>query len=210
MNDSNSSVPSGHGSSSSRKTSTSLLGRARTGDPASWERLVTLYAPMAYQWCRRRGLHEPDAADIVQDVFQAVAAHLDQFDDRRHSSFRAWLRTITENKIRDHFRRKNAADDAVGGTEAQRRLTQVPAPSLTESSVADEAWDDGFLHRAVELVRAEFEEKTWQAFWRTAIDGRSPADVGAELAMSSGAVRVAKFRVLKRLHDVIGDLPQGV
>ena len=26
--------------------------------------------------------------------------------------------------------------------------------------------------RAVELVRGEFEERTWQAFWRVAVDGR--------------------------------------
>jgi RNA polymerase sigma-70 factor (ECF subfamily) len=51
----------------------------------------------------------------------------------------------------------------------------------------------------------EFEERTWQAFWRTAVDGRSAADVGAELGMTPGAVRVAKSRVLHRLREELGD-----
>ena len=46
----------------------------------------------------------------------------------------------------------------------------------------------------------------WQSFWRTAIDGRTPGEVGAELSMSAGAVRVAKCRVLKRLREELGDL----
>jgi RNA polymerase sigma-70 factor (ECF subfamily) len=55
------------------------------------------------------------------------------------------------------------------------------------------------------LIRGEFSERTWQAFWRTAVEGRAAKDVGAELAMSPGAVRVAKSRVLHRLREELGD-----
>jgi RNA polymerase sigma-70 factor (ECF subfamily) len=56
------------------------------------------------------------------------------------------------------------------------------------------------------MIRSEFEERTWQAFWRTAVDGLTAADVGAELHMKSGAVRVAKCRVLQRLREELGDI----
>jgi RNA polymerase sigma-70 factor (ECF subfamily) len=181
-----------------------LLGRAREGDAAAWERLSTLYAPLVFYWCRSRGLRDADAADLVQDVFQAVATHLGPFRKQQASdTFRGWLRTITENKIRDHFRRTGHEAEAVGGTEAQHRLAQVPAPSGLGSAASAADWDRRFYRRALDAVRPQFEERTWQAFWRTAVEGRSPVDVAAELAMSAGAVRVAKCRVLKRLREVL-------
>jgi RNA polymerase sigma-70 factor (ECF subfamily) len=193
-------------SPSSLSTSRSLLRLARAGDATAWGRLSTLYAPLVFHWCRLRGLREADAADVTQDVFQAVATHLGPFRKHEHGdTFRGWLRTITENKIRDHFRRTGHEAEAVGGTEVQHRLAQVPAPSALGGEVSDEDWDGEFLRRALDVVRPDFEERTWQAFWRTVVDGQQPVDVAVELTMSAGAVRVAKCRVLKRLRDVIGE-----
>ena len=110
-------------------TSKSLLGRAREGDATAWDRLSLLYAPLVFHWCRHRGLREADAADIVQEVFQAVAAHLGPFRKQEASdTFRGWLRTITENKIRDHFRRMAHETEAIGGTDAQHRLAHRSLP----------------------------------------------------------------------------------
>jgi RNA polymerase sigma-70 factor (ECF subfamily) len=58
----------------------------------------------------------------------------------------------------------------------------------------------------VELVRGEFEERTWQAFWLTTIDGRAPAALADELGMTSAAIRQAKSRVLRRLKQEMGEL----
>jgi RNA polymerase sigma-70 factor (ECF subfamily) len=55
----------------------------------------------------------------------------------------------------------------------------------------------------MERVRHEFHKATWQAFWGTAVDGRPAAEVGAELKMSTGAVYVAKSRVLARLREEV-------
>ena len=60
--------------------------------------------------------------------------------------------------------------------------------------------------RVLEAVRGEFEGRTWQAFLRTAVEGRPPKEVGPELGMSQGAVRVAKSRVLRRLREELGAL----
>jgi RNA polymerase sigma-70 factor (ECF subfamily) len=64
----------------------------------------------------------------------------------------------------------------------------------------------GLYHRALELVRGEFEERTWQMFWQTVVDGRTPADVAADLGVSAAAVRQAKSRVLRRLKEEAGDV----
>jgi RNA polymerase sigma-70 factor (ECF subfamily) len=188
-------------------TSTGLLARARRGDSRAWDRLSLLYTPLMFHWCQRRGLRSADAADVVQEVFQAVAENLGRFRKREETdTFRGWLRTITENKIRDHFRKTAHEVDAAGGTDALHRLAQVPAPSDPESVAAAADWDGQFLRVALDLARQEFEERTWLAFWRTAVEGRPPREVGPELAMTQGAVRVAKSRVLRRLREELGDL----
>ena len=196
--------------SSSTSTHRSLLQRARGRDPAAWERMVALYGPLVLGWCRGWGLREEDAADVFQEVFQAVAAHLGSFRrDRSGDTFRGWLRTITRNKVTDLHRRQDREPAAAGGSEARVRLAQVPQATPAEGSAEDDGAVRGLLHRALEMIRGEFEPRTWEAFWQTAVEGRAAADVGAELGMSPGAVRVAKSRVLHRLRAELGELPGG-
>jgi RNA polymerase sigma-70 factor (ECF subfamily) len=192
----------------STATSRSLLERIKADEPAAWDQLVTLYAPLVFHWCRRWDLQEQDAADVCQEVFQAVASHVAEFrKERKGDTFRGWLRTITQNKVRDHFRRLDREPGAVGGTDAQARLAQLPAPAEPDSgsAVPDHA-ERGLFFRLLESIRAEFEERTWQAFWRTAVAGQMPRDVAVDLGMTPGAVRVAKSRVLHRLREELGDL----
>jgi len=59
-------------------------------------------------------------------------------------------------------------------------------------------------------VRREFHENTWQAFWQTAVEGRSVKQVAERLKMSAGSIYVAKSRILTRIKERIeeaeGDL----
>jgi RNA polymerase sigma-70 factor (ECF subfamily) len=55
--------------------------------------------------------------------------------------------------------------------------------------------------RLLGLVRADFADKTWEAFRRFALEGRPTAAVAAELGVSENAVLLAKSRVLRRLKD---------
>ena len=72
--------------------------------------------------------------------------------------------------------------------------------------LADDS-EGALFRQCCERVRAEFHENTWQAFWCTAVDGRSAGEVAAELGMSPVGVRVAKSRVLLRLREELGDHP---
>src|SRR6185369_9242571 len=177
-------------------------------DPAAWSRLVTLYAPLVAYWCRQSNVAENDVADVIQDVFRSVASNIAKFrSDFPGSTFRGWLRIITRRKVVDLFRARSQLPEAVGGTEAHQRFGQIPSP-IAESgdSVSEPAAERALLLRAVERIRDEFEEHTWQAFWRTAIDDLPAAEVAGELAMTAGAVRVAKCRVLHRLREELGEL----
>lgn len=190
----------------SQSTSTSLIQRVKSRDPAAWQRLVTLYGPMVYDWSRQTGLQSSDAADVVQDVFQSVSSGLANFQHGGAGhTFRGWLWTITRNKICDHQRRRAKGPDAVGGTDAYARLQGLPE-ELSESSAGPLGLGNrGLVQRALEMVRAEFEERTWQAFWNVTIDEQRPADVAAELGMGVGAVYMAKSRVLRRLREELAE-----
>ncbi len=203
-------------------TSMTLLARIRDRDGSAWDRLVTLYAPMVYHWCRRARLQEHDAEDVFQEVFESVLKHIQGFSkENARDSFRSWLFTITRNKIRDHFRRAAREPRGEGGTEALRRFSQLEAPPDCSEGLLDtetpsnrtglEELEDGsdierdLYLRALGMIEGEFREQSWKAFWRTAVDEQPAPAVAEELGMTAGAVRVAKSRVLRRLREEIGD-----
>src|SRR5262245_1683818 len=89
------------------RTPANLLERLRQPNAAeAWERLVLLYTPLIYAQARQAGLQEPDAADLVQDVFVTLVQALPGFIYDSRKSFRNWLRTITLNKLRERRRKR--------------------------------------------------------------------------------------------------------
>ena len=54
---------------SAAATSRSLLAQVRANDSDAWDRLVGLYAPFVFQYCRQARLPAEDAADVFQEVF---------------------------------------------------------------------------------------------------------------------------------------------
>jgi RNA polymerase sigma-70 factor (ECF subfamily) len=183
------------------------LARVQADEPDAWDRCVQLYAPLVLHWCRSRGLQDPNVADVFQEVFRAVVANVQRFrKEQPGDTFRGWLRRITQNKVRDHFRRRDGEAQGVGGSSARDRLAQLPWPQPPGDDLgSDDAAERALVGRALALIRDEFEERTWRAFWRTAVEGRAAKDVATDLGMSAGAVRVAKSRVLHRLREELGD-----
>ena len=188
-------------------TSMTLVGRLRLQDPSAWRQLAELYGPLVYTWVRISGLNEHDAADVVQEVFAAVHASLDRFRKEQPADrFRDWLWTITRRRTCDHLRKLGKQAVAKGGSDAYQQLQEFPEeiPSADDPQTASAEAE--LVRRALELVRSEFEDRTWQACLQTAVDGRNPADVAADLSMSVGALYVARSRVLKRLRQELGDV----
>lgn len=187
--------------------SLTLLNRIRVRQPDAWERLIGLFGPVVYGWCRQAGVARDDASDLVQEVFAAVAFHIDGFHrDQPGDSFSAWLSTITRNIIRDHFRARRGRPTAQGGTDAQKRFQQVP--ELSESVQASDSQNASrqILPIGLELVRAEFDSHTWEAFHRAVIQRQPPARIALELGMNIQAVYQAKSRVLRRLRQELNGL----
>jgi RNA polymerase sigma-70 factor, ECF subfamily len=199
----------------SLSTSRSLLVRVRNDEEDAWTRLVDLYTPLVCYWCRQNGLAEQDLPDVAQEIFQAVARNIERFrDDGPNSTFRGWLRTVTRSKVADLFRRKGKEPDAAGGTDAQFRFNQLvdkhsPAAQDDDDSAGLSEERRVLFRQALELIQRDFEERTWNAFWKVAVEGRPTADVAEELNMKPGTVRVSRCRVLGRLREEFGDLIDG-
>jgi RNA polymerase sigma-70 factor (ECF subfamily) len=187
-------------------TPLSLLERLRANDGNAWQQLLRLYGPLVRYWCRRAGLRDEDAADVTQEVFAGVAAGFADFQrDRPGGSFRGWLRGITRIQLQAHFRRHQGRPQAEGGSDAWQKLQEVADPLAVPDADEQTAASQVYL-RALEQVRVYFEPQTWQAFWRSAVDGRKPAELADELGMTPAAIRQAKSRVLRRLKQELGDL----
>ena len=205
---------------STPSTSNSLLDRACEGESMAWQQIVQLYGPLVYSWARRTGLQSHDAADVTQETFAAVFAKLVRFDETRSgSTFRGWLWTITRNKAADWIRKRNGSATARGGSANVAILEQQAATASANDNSANEKLDSAtddesdrrdVIARAMACLRASIESQTWQAFWRTVVDGCSPDDVAEELGISRWAVYKARARVLQKLRTELRGLEDVV
>lgn len=192
------------------ETSRTLLMRLRQpDDAAAWSEFVERYGPRILAWCRRFHLQESDVSDATQEVLVKLVRALRTFDyDRSRGSFRGWLKTVTENTVRDLVGQWRRAILARGDTATRSQLAEVEDAAavreLTES--LDREYQLELLAEAERRVRARVKPNTWQAYWLTSIDGRSPADAAAELSMPVSEIYVAKSRVLKMLRECVESL----
>jgi RNA polymerase sigma-70 factor (ECF subfamily) len=164
---------------------------------------VRVYAPVVYGYARHHGLQDADAADLSQEVLRAVAGGVGRLKtDRPAGSFRAWLYSVAHHKLCDLLGRRRHGVQGTGDTAICQVLNDQPAP---EEDAA--LWRREFEQRAfawaAEQVRPQVQPVTWQAFWLSAVEGRSGKEVAEALGMSVAAVYLAKSRVVARLKEQI-------
>lgn len=188
-------------------TSLTLLQRARNNETGAWDRLVALYEPLVRHWCARAGLQAADAEDAAQDVFLLAVKNLADFRrDRPGDTFRGWLRAIARNALVDQLRRQARQPVGTGGTDANLQIHAMTDPNVQLPDEDSPEQIQALYRGALELVRGEFEERTWQMFWQTVAEDRPAAVVAEAFGVSSAAVRKARSRVLHRIKQEIGDV----
>ena len=125
--------------------------------------------------------------------------------DAPGASFRGWLWTDHQEQGPRLFPPPEGQGQRQGGTDAQQWLAQVPEqePGSTVSGAAD---DNRIELRAVELARAGVEERTWQAFWLVAVEGKEPALAAESLGITVQAVYGAIYRVRRKIRQELDGL----
>jgi RNA polymerase sigma factor (sigma-70 family) len=189
-------------------TRPSLLLRIRDAENhEAWQAFVLIYTPLIYNFCKKHGLQDADAADVAQEVMTAVARGIHRFDyDPQRGKFRSWLLTVTRNKFQNFLAKQQAqpvlAERTTLAIETHRQSAE------TEESEWDTEYYKRLFNWAADRIRHEFHESTWQAFWRATVDERDGKEVAESLGLSVGAVYVAKSRVVARLKEEIQAVDQ--
>ena len=181
-------------------TPPSLLERIRNpGEDGAWERFVALYTPFIFGLARKAGADREAAADVVQDVFLLLTRKMADFQYDAQGSFRAWLRTVVQNRLHEIRRRRR-----LPAVSADRHFDREESADV--ESIEEAEYRRHLLSRALEIMQRDFAPTTWKACWEHVVSGRTAFDVGAELGISEGAVYVAKCRVLQRLREELKGL----
>lgn len=198
-------------------TRLSLIGRLNNPqDHLAWSEFTSLYEPLLLRMFRSQGLQDADARDVCQQVLQAVARDVEQWQpDGKEQSFRRWLFQVARNRtlkfLESQRRQPRSGGAAVSsnpsqpdrGTNAGANLEQVPDPRESLSDFFEREFRQQLLVQSAEHIRGEFRESTWQAFWKTCVEGQSIPEVAKELGISVGSVYVARSRITARLKSEI-------
>ncbi|MEO1525983.1 MAG: sigma-70 family RNA polymerase sigma factor [Planctomycetota bacterium] len=171
-------------------------------DTQAWEQFCSIYEPLIHRFARRQGLQDADARELVQDVLISVAKSVkDWRADPSKGRFRAWLFRIARNRLIDHVR-KRRPDRASGLTEEFAEIGNALSRDSIEATLENEHRRELF-RAAAALVREEVQPSTWEAFWKTYVDGLTSEETAHDLGITVGAVYIARSRVLHRLRQHI-------
>lgn len=195
---------------SDTSTSITLLLRVQEiEDSEAWDRFVERYAPQVFAWCRRHKLQDSDAEDVTQEVLTKLVRAMRSFAyDSSRGSFRGWLKTVTQNAIRDLIAECRKQGRGAGDTSNAKALEQLcdeTASAELEQRIAAQ-YERELLEEAGVHVQARVKPATWSAYRMTAVEQQTPAEAASALNMPVSEVYVAKSRVIKMLREQVAKL----
>jgi len=186
-------------------TSVTLMQRLCShGDDESWQRFVELYAPLIRGWLGHYSVSAEDAEDLSQEVMAVVVRELPNFrHNQQPGAFRNWLRVVAVNQLRALWRSRRGEAAVTGNSDMAQMLEQLADPSSSLSQYWNQQHDRHVTSQIMEVIRPQYEAKTWKAFRLVALEGKKPAAVAAELGMSVNSVLLAKSRIINRLRNEV-------
>jgi len=134
---------------SETETSDSLLQRLQLSpaDQTAGAEFVRRYGSRIHDWCRRWGLQESDAQDVVQNVLLKLTRAMQAFQYDPSQRFRTWLETVTQNARQDFARGRRPT--VVGDLSAEDPLPSLAARDDLELGV-QAAYGQELFDRAME------------------------------------------------------------
>lgn len=190
-------------------TRVTLLRQIRDSrDEIAWCSFVDLYTPLIYRYCRRHRLQDADARNVVQEVFSRVSRAIRTFEyDPERGQFRSWLGLVTHQQMLRYVEKENSSVRAIGAGAGDELCNDI-------SGEVDGAWVEAFnahvYRTALDAIRREFDDETWNVFQQTWEAGRPPGEVARQMQRDPQWVYQAKFRVVRRLKDEIERLSADV
>jgi len=187
-------------------TRATLLCRISSGDEIGWHEFVQMYRPLIILRGRDRGLRDSELDDLVQNVLVSLYEGQDRFTyDREKGRFRDYLKKIIDCRAFDILRKRRPKDKSMQLLAQQGALLSSDDHEKAEARW-DQAWHRHLLRQALELVREDVNEKTYQAFVMSVLDEVDPKTTADSLGISVDSVYAAKHRIVKRLGPIMQEL----
>jgi len=195
--------------SSIPETRPSLLIRVRDpADQGAWLEFVEIYRPVILRLARQKGMQQADAEDVAQEVYAAVAKAVERREhDPKRAKFRTWLNRVASNAILNALTRERP-DRGSGDSAMLAALHQHESHTGPDADLLRLEYRREVFRWAARHVRKEFHQDTWDAFWLTAIEGRSVAVAAEELGKNPGAIYAARSRVIRRIQEKVTEYEQ--
>ncbi len=168
-------------------TDDDIVQRVRSGDRGAFDELMRRHGPMLYAYSRSRIATEADARELTQDALVEAYLSLDRYE--LGTNFGLWLRSISRNLIRNHYRTLSRRREATL-LEAFLEIEEAaPPPELPVES----------LRRCLDKLD-EASRGLIEGFYR---GSRSVADLAAEIDKGVSWVKVVLHRTRYRLRDCL-------
>ncbi len=181
-------------------TQASLLSRVR--DPANqtaWREFDAKYRELILRFCRRRGLQDADADDVLQLTMQFLLQALPAFVyDPTRGRFRDYLYRTVRSALARRGKKTPCAD------ALDTSLLGVVADADESESAAqwEQEWTDHHLRLALETIRQTFDTRSVEVFEHL-LRGPSVEEAASAFQMSVEAVYKVRQRVRARMEELI-------
>jgi RNA polymerase sigma factor (sigma-70 family) len=160
---------------------------AVAGDSDAYRRFLHAVAPyiraLARSRCRKLGVLESEAEDIVQEVLLAIHLKRGAWDSSREIG--PWVTAIARNKTIDAFRRRG-------------RRIHIPIEDVMDKLQSEEPMHDIGM-RDIDVLLARLTCQQQEIVKSISIGGASITETAKRLKITEGALRVSLHRALKKL-----------
>ena len=185
----------------------------------------TYWYPL-YAFVRRQGQSPEDAQDLTQEFFARLLARgaFSRADPER-GRFRTYLLTSLKRFLTEEWRRANRQKRGGGQIvepldpeTAAHRYAAEPRTELSPDLLYDRRWAEALLERVLAQLRQDYDSTGRAAVYaqlQRFLWGRqgeiSYAEMGQQLGLNEGAVKVAVHRLRQRFRDLLhGEVAQTV
>ncbi len=183
---------------------TDLVARCRRGDAAAWDALVQRFAGLVHSVPVRHGLPPMDVDDVGQEVFLALARHLDRIENPE--ALPAWLlitaRRLSWRAVQKRRQEVNLPPDDGSNAMKHSRDSSLQLPGM-----------DGLLagwqrQEALGNGLSRLDAKCRTLLWMLFLDRQEPSyeEIGEQLTIPIGSIGPTRIRCLGKLRSILEGL----
>lgn len=185
------------------KTDGALLERLGDwADQAAWSAFVARYDRQVRRAVGSYRLGAEASEEVCQAIWIELANRMRGYRYDPSRRFRGWLDRLCRSRAVDHWRRREAERARAGGEPPPPAVPDAPSPPDD-----DDPTRQALLRRAEriqEAVKARVDARTWEVFWRIAVDDEPVAEAAEAAGISYAAAFAAQKRVRRMLREEAG------